>query len=75
LLKSTYKMTDQTQIDETYARQVQLMAKDITPRAELFPDMVAALAQVQPEVKQLDLSTLLNPTFAKSAMDRGLTNF
>jgi NitT/TauT family transport system substrate-binding protein len=75
LLKSTFKITDQAQLDETYTRQGQLMAKDITPRPELFPDMVAALGQVEPDIKTLDINTLLAPQFARSAMDRGLTNF
>jgi hypothetical protein len=57
------------------AAGVPIMAKDITPREALFPDMIAALAQLQPDVKQLDLSSLLNQRFAQSAMDRGLTNF
>jgi ABC-type nitrate/sulfonate/bicarbonate transport system substrate-binding protein len=75
LLKTVFKISDQTQLEETYTRQGQLMAKDITPREALFPDMIAALAQLQPDVKQLDLSSLLNQRFAQSAMDRGLTNF
>ena len=75
LLKTLFKISDQTQLEATYARQGQLMAKDITPRESLFPDMIAALAQVQPAVKQVDLSSLLNQRFAQSAMGRGLTNF
>jgi ABC-type nitrate/sulfonate/bicarbonate transport system substrate-binding protein len=75
LLKTMFKISDPAQLDETYTRQGQLMAKDITPRPELFPDMVAALAQVEPDVKNVDLNSLLVQSFAKSAMDRGLTNF
>jgi ABC-type nitrate/sulfonate/bicarbonate transport system substrate-binding protein len=72
VLKSTFKITDQAQLDESYARLTQLLAKDVTPTPDLFPDIVAALSQVQPNIKTLDLSTLLNPTFAQDAAKRGL---
>jgi ABC-type nitrate/sulfonate/bicarbonate transport system substrate-binding protein len=75
ILKSIFKLTDPAELDNVYTRQVQLMAKDITPRTELFPDLISALGQVQPDVKTMDLNGLLAPQFAQSAIQRGLTNF
>lgn len=70
-----FEIDDPKQTQEIADRMVQLMAKDITPRQDLFPDLLDALVQVQPTVKNLDLKTLLVPRFAQNAMQRGLTNF
>ena len=75
LLKTTFKITDPKQLDETYSRQGQLLAKDVTPKPELFPDIVDALSQVEPDVKNLDINSLLVQKFAQSAQQRGLPSF
>lgn len=75
VLKTTFKITNPAQLDATYNRQVQLMATNVVPREELFPDLVKALGQVQPAIQKLDLSSLLAPQFAESAQQRGLTKF
>ena len=71
VLKSIFKITDQKELDDIHARLGQLMAKDVTPTPDLFPDIVAALAQVEPNIKTLDLNSLLNPTFAQHAAKAG----
>jgi ABC-type nitrate/sulfonate/bicarbonate transport system substrate-binding protein len=73
VLRDTFKLSDQSDLDTAYNRLVQLMASDPTPRPELYPDLVAALSQLNPDVKSLDLSTLLEPRFAQDALKRGLT--
>lgn len=73
VLKTTFKITDQAELDAIYDRLVQLMAGNVTPNKDLFPDIVDALTQVQPKVKALDLGSLLNPRFAQDAAKRGLT--
>jgi len=47
------------------------MAKDPTPRAEPYPDMIEAIGQISPAVKTLNLATLLDPRFAQDAVKRG----
>jgi NitT/TauT family transport system substrate-binding protein len=73
VLRDVFKITDQAQLDESYDRLVELMAKDPTPRAELYPDLVDALVQISPDVKKLDLSTLLEPRFVQDSLKRGVT--
>jgi len=41
--------------------------------AELYPDLIAAIGQIQPDVKSLDLASLLDTRFAQDALKRGLT--
>jgi NitT/TauT family transport system substrate-binding protein len=72
LLKDTFKLTDPTDNDNAFKRQVELTAKDPTPRPELYADLVEALGQIEPDVKTLDLKTLLEPRFAQDAIKRGL---
>ncbi|GEM_PF-2141138 len=74
LLRNIYKMTDQQDIDFAYQRQIDLVAKDPTPRPDLYPDLIAAVGQISPEVKTLDLSTVLEPKFAQDAVKRGLAD-
>ncbi|MFI5266700.1 MAG: ABC transporter substrate-binding protein [Chloroflexota bacterium] len=72
LMRQTFKITDQVDLDDGYTRQVELMAKDPTPRPELYPDLIDAIGQISPDVKKLDLSSLLDPRFAQDAVKRGL---
>ncbi len=73
VLRTIFKIEDQKQLDQTYERQNELVAKDPTPRPEQFPDMLAALAEISPEVKNLDLKSLLEPRFVQDALKRGVT--
>jgi ABC-type nitrate/sulfonate/bicarbonate transport system substrate-binding protein len=73
LMRQTFKVTDQIDLDLGFDRLVELMAKDPTPRAELYPDLIAAIGQIQPDVKSLDLASLLDTRFAQDALKRGLT--
>jgi len=73
MLKTTFKITDPADIDRAYDRQVQLTAKDPTPKPEQYTDLVQVLGQIEPDVKTLDIKTLLEPRFAQDALKRGLT--
>jgi ABC-type nitrate/sulfonate/bicarbonate transport system substrate-binding protein len=73
LMRESFKITDPTDLDQAYQRQVDLTAKDPTPRPEQYADLVEALGQIEPDVKTLDLKTLLEPKFAQDAIKRGLT--
>lgn len=73
VLRDTFKLTDQTDLDNAYTRLSELMASDPTPKPELYPDLISALGQLNPDVNKLDLSTLLEPRFAQDALKRGLT--
>jgi NitT/TauT family transport system substrate-binding protein len=42
------------------------------PRPELFADAQATLAKTNPKIKDLDVKTLVDPSFVQSAADRGL---
>jgi len=75
ILQNTFKLTDKTDLDNSYTRLVQLFARDVAPRKELFPDLIESLGQIQDSVKTMDLQSLLEPRFAQDAMNRGLTNF
>jgi ABC-type nitrate/sulfonate/bicarbonate transport system substrate-binding protein len=72
LLRQTFKITDQADLDESFDRLRELMARDPTPRPELYPDLVEAIGQISPDVKNLDLAGLLDPRFAQDALKRSL---
>lgn len=73
VLRDTFKLSDQTDLDDAYSRLSELMASDPTPKPDLYPDLISALGQLNPDVNKLDLSTLLEPRFAQDALKRGLT--
>ncbi|MCA1646871.1 MAG: ABC transporter substrate-binding protein [Chloroflexi bacterium] len=64
--------------DETLvARTYDYFATSVTPsqpspRPEQFTDVLSALAERNEKARTIDLATVLDPTFVKSALDRGL---
>ncbi|HEX6513331.1 MAG TPA: hypothetical protein VF157_13590, partial [Chloroflexota bacterium] len=71
LLRDTFKIDDPQDQEQAYQRQVELSLTDPTPRPELYGDLIDALGQIQPQIKNLDLSTLLDPRFAQAAAKSG----
>lgn len=71
-MRQTFKLTDQVHLDDGYSRQGELMARDPTPRPELYADLIDAISRISPDVKKVDLSRLLDPRFAQDAVKRGL---
>jgi ABC-type nitrate/sulfonate/bicarbonate transport system substrate-binding protein len=72
LLKESFKIDDPTDLEQAYQRQLELASADPTPRPELYTDLINVLGAIEPDVKTLDLSTLLDPKFAQDAVKRGM---
>lgn len=73
VLKKYFGNNADTGFDEAY----EFYTKEVTPtlpypRPEQFADAQAELGKKNDKVKNLDLKTLLDPSFVQSAADRGL---
>jgi ABC-type nitrate/sulfonate/bicarbonate transport system substrate-binding protein len=73
ILKTMFKIDDPVDVEEQYERQKLLVASDPTPRKELYPDLIEAIATVNPEVKGFDPEKLIEPRFVQDAIKRGVT--
>jgi len=72
VLKKTFSIDDQGDLDTAYQRDVDTNAKDPTPKTDLYTDVVNALVPVEPEVKNVDLNSIIDPRFVQDALKRGL---
>ena len=71
-----FKITDPTELELTYDRVVgQILARAPYPALEQFPDTIEAMAKEQPEVRSVDVATLIDRRFVDDAVRRGLTNY
>jgi NitT/TauT family transport system substrate-binding protein len=73
ILKKYMKIEDQQALDETYDFYVNhVLAVLPTPSADQFRDAVDQLSDKNPKVKTFNVSSIVDPSFVKSAADRGL---
>lgn len=73
VMKKYLKLDDTRKLDAAYDYWVgKTMPALPYPKAEQFTDSVAVIAQKNPAAKTYDLNKLLDPSFIKSAADRGL---
>jgi ABC-type nitrate/sulfonate/bicarbonate transport system substrate-binding protein len=72
VLAKTFSIDDAGDLNNAYQRDVDTNAKDPTPRTDFYPDVVAALAPIEPDVKTVDLNSLVDPRFVQDALKRGL---
>ncbi len=76
VLRKYFRLTDQTELDLVYDRLVdQIFAREPYPAVEQFPDTVEAMARDVPEVRSVDLATLIDRRFVDDAVRRGLTQY
>jgi NitT/TauT family transport system substrate-binding protein len=76
VLRKYFRVTDQTELDLVYDRLVgQIFAREPYPSVEQFPDTVEAMARDFPEVRSVDLATLIDRRFVDDAVRRGLTQY
>ena len=74
VLKKNLNIESAEDADATYAyfSRPELLPSYPYPRAEQFTDTLAVLAQTNERVAKLDVASLLDPSFVKSAEDRGV---
>jgi NitT/TauT family transport system substrate-binding protein len=73
VMKKYLKLDDKRKLDNAYDFWVgETMPNLPYPDAKQFTDSVAVIAQTNPKAKDYDLSKLLDPSFIKSAADRGI---
>jgi ABC-type nitrate/sulfonate/bicarbonate transport system substrate-binding protein len=73
VIRKYFKNDDQAQLDATYAYFSQHIHPALPyPRPEQFTEILAITAQTNPQANGFDVSTILDPSFVRSAEDRGL---
>jgi NitT/TauT family transport system substrate-binding protein len=72
VIKKYIGSTDPQEIDYTYAYFSRILLSQPLPKAELFTDMVASLAETNEQVRGLDITRLIDASFVESAVSRGL---
>jgi ABC-type nitrate/sulfonate/bicarbonate transport system substrate-binding protein len=76
VLRKYFRVTDQAELDLVYDRLVgQVFAREPYPAVEQFPDTVEAMAREFPEVRNVDLASLIDRRFVDDAVRRGLTQY
>jgi NitT/TauT family transport system substrate-binding protein len=71
-----FRLTDPAELDATYENVVgQVLAKVPYPSLEQFPGTLEAMASEVPEVRSIDVATLIDRRFVDDAVRRGLTNY
>ncbi len=75
LLKSRSQIDDPGQLDETYQRQVQLLAKAPSPSKDQFTDIIATMPKGGPTISDAQLSSFIDAHFVEDAVKRGLANY
>jgi ABC-type nitrate/sulfonate/bicarbonate transport system substrate-binding protein len=72
VIKKYIGSTDPVEIDYTYNYFSRILLSQPLPKAELFADMVASLAETNEQVRGLDITRLIDASFVESAVSRGL---
>jgi ABC-type nitrate/sulfonate/bicarbonate transport system substrate-binding protein len=73
ILKNRLKQDDQQKLEYTYDFITKEdLASQPFPKVEQFKDPIDTLAKDNPKVRELDISSILDPSFVQSAVDRGL---
>jgi NitT/TauT family transport system substrate-binding protein len=72
VMKKYLGSTDPQEIDYTYDYFSRILLSQPLPKAELFTDMVASLAETNEQVRGLDITRLIDASFVQSAVSRGL---
>jgi NitT/TauT family transport system substrate-binding protein len=75
LMKSRSKIDDQASLDQSYDRQVELLAKAPVPQKDQFTDIIATLPKDTPSVTDAMLNTFLDTKYVDDAVNRGLANY
>lgn len=71
-----FKISDPAQLAFTYERVVgQVLAKVPYPAPEQFPDTIEAMARENPDLRTIDIPSLIDRRFVESAVQRGLANY
>lgn len=75
VLKTVYKITDQGELDDAWARAKQVLTKDPTPNRDDFADVIANMPKDVKPLTDTQINGMIDPKFVKDAISRGLTNF
>jgi NitT/TauT family transport system substrate-binding protein len=75
VLRTHYKISDQQQLDDAWARAKQVLSKDPTPKREDFAEVISNLPKDVKPLSDDTIDGMLNQKFAKDAISRGLTNY
>jgi ABC-type nitrate/sulfonate/bicarbonate transport system substrate-binding protein len=73
IMRKNLGITDEQALSEIYDYFTRrAVPSQPVPRPEIFTDMVASLGQSSERIRNLDINTMLEPSFAQSAIERGL---
>jgi NitT/TauT family transport system substrate-binding protein len=73
VLKQYFKSDDDAAMSATYDfHAVEVAPAQPLPKAEQFADAVDQLSVNNPKIRDIDLTSLLDPSFVQDALDRGL---
>jgi hypothetical protein len=76
VLRKDFRITDPADLDLVYERLVsQVFAREPYPVAENFHDTVEGLARDAPEVRSVDINSMIDRRFVDDAVRRGLTQY
>ncbi|HLH23157.1 MAG TPA: ABC transporter substrate-binding protein [Chloroflexota bacterium] len=76
VLRKDFRVTDPSDLDLLYDRLTgQVFAREPYPIAENFADTVEGLARDAPEVRSVDINTMIDRRFVDDAVRRGLTQY
>src|SRR5205085_7137316 len=72
LIKKWLKDEDTRKAEESYDYYLRIIPDEPYPKAENFRDALETLATQNPVAKGFDVSKIVDPSFVKSAVDRGI---
>jgi NitT/TauT family transport system substrate-binding protein len=73
VLKNYFKSDDEASMSATFDfHALEVVPAKPFPRPEQFADAVDQLSVNNPRIREIDLGTLLDPSFVQDALDRGL---